>query len=78
VFDTPVAREILGETGLYARLGSVEDLARGIEQLLDHQDLAVHLGIAARQRAVAELSWERAAQMIETIYADALARRHGR
>lgn len=78
VFDTPVAREILGDTGLYARLGSVEDLAHGIEQLLDDQDLAARLGAAARQRAVAELSWERAAQMIETIYADALARRHGR
>jgi glycosyltransferase involved in cell wall biosynthesis len=74
-FETPVAREILGDAGLYARLGSAEDLAARIEQALDDRDMAAALGAAARARAVAELSWERAARAIEAIYAEALARR---
>lgn len=74
-FDTPVAREILGDTGLFATLGSAEDLAAKLELALDDQALARRLGAAARARAVAELSWERAVQSIEAIYDEALARR---
>lgn len=74
-FATPVAREFLGDTGLYATLGSAEDLAAKVELVLDNPALARALGAAARARAVAELSWERTAQSIETIYAEALARR---
>jgi glycosyltransferase involved in cell wall biosynthesis len=76
-FETPVAREILADTGLYAQLGSAEDLAARLELALDDRELAAALGAAARARAVAELSWERAARAIEAIYAAALARRHG-
>lgn len=74
-FATPVAREILADAGLYARLGSAEDLAARLELALDDQELSRRLGAAARARAVAELSWERAARTIEAIYADTLARR---
>jgi glycosyltransferase involved in cell wall biosynthesis len=74
-FETPVAREFLGDAGLYAKLGSAEDLAAKIELLLDDRDLALRLATAARVRAVAELSWERNARQIESIYAEALARR---
>lgn len=74
-FETPVAREILAGAGLYARLGSAEDLAAKLELALEDRYLAARLGTAARARAVAELSWERAARRIEAIYAGALARR---
>ncbi len=74
-FETPVAREILGDAGLYAAFGSAEDLAAKLELALDNQALAAQLGAAARARAVAELSWERAAHLIEEIYAAALAQR---
>ena len=74
-FETPVAREILADAGLYARLGSAEDLAAKLELALADGDLAARLGAAARARAVAELSWARAARRIEAIYAEALARR---
>jgi glycosyltransferase involved in cell wall biosynthesis len=74
-FETPVAREILGDTGLFATLGSAEDLATKLELALDNPALARRLGAAARARAVAELSWDRAVQKIETIYGAALARR---
>ncbi len=77
VFETPVAREILADTGLYARLGSAEALAAMLELALDDRELAARLGAAARARALAELSWERAARTIEAIYAAALAQRHG-
>ncbi|NCC34974.1 MAG: glycosyltransferase, partial [Chloroflexia bacterium] len=74
-FETPVAREILADTGIYARHGSAEDLAAKLERLLDEPDLAARLGQAARERAVAELSWDRAAQQIEAIYAKVQAAR---
>ncbi|MGQ9927390.1 MAG: glycosyltransferase family 4 protein [Chloroflexaceae bacterium] len=74
-FDTPAAREILGDTGLYARRGDAEDLAARLELLLDDRELAERLGTAARARAVAELSWERSIRALEIIYAQALDRR---
>jgi glycosyltransferase involved in cell wall biosynthesis len=74
-FETPVAREILGDTGLYATFGSAEDLAAKLELALDNQALAGRLGAAARARAVAELSWDRAAHRIEAIYGEAIAKR---
>ncbi len=77
VFETPVAREILADTGLYAHLGSAESLAATLELALDDPALAARLGAAARARALAELSWEQAARTIEAIYAAAVAQRHG-
>ncbi len=74
-FETPVAREILAETGLYAQLGSAADLAAQLERLLDDPVLAAQLGAAARARAISELSWERTIQTVEAIYAEALVRR---
>jgi glycosyltransferase involved in cell wall biosynthesis len=74
-FETPVAREFLGDAGLYAELGSAADLAAKIELALDDRELAARLGAAARQRAVAELSWDRSARIVEEIYAEALAQR---
>ncbi|MCS6880437.1 MAG: glycosyltransferase family 4 protein [Oscillochloridaceae bacterium] len=77
-FDTPVAREILADTGLYARRGDAEDLAARLELALDDGDLAARLGAAARARAVAELSWESSIRALEAIYAEALERRQAR
>ena len=67
-FDTPVAREFLGDCGIYAAYGSVEDLAAGIELALDRPEWAQELGRRLRERAVRDLSWERAARQIEEIY----------
>lgn len=67
-FDSPVSREMLGDTGLYAQMGSVEDLTDKLALLLDNPALAAQLGAAGRARAVAEFSWERGAHQIETIY----------
>jgi glycosyltransferase involved in cell wall biosynthesis len=75
-FETPVAREILADTGLYAAFGSAEEFAAKLELALSDRELAARLGRMARARAVAKLSWERAARSFETVYAEALARRH--
>jgi glycosyltransferase involved in cell wall biosynthesis len=76
-FETPVSREILGEIGVYARLGSAEDLAEKLELALEDRALAARLGAAGRARALADFSWDRAARQIEAIYAQAIARRRG-
>jgi glycosyltransferase involved in cell wall biosynthesis len=72
-FDTPVSREILGETGIFAQFGSVKDLARQIDLALEDREMATRMGAAGRARAVAEFSWERAAHQFESIYDTLLA-----
>ncbi len=74
-FDTPVNREILGPYGFYAKLGSAADFAAQLELALTNRELAAERAAGARARAVAELSWERAAIAIEAIYAAVIARR---
>jgi len=67
-FDTPVAREILGELGVYARLGDHESLARGIEYLLDNNVGMVELGRRLRERAEQRYSWDSAGGLLMSIY----------
>jgi glycosyltransferase involved in cell wall biosynthesis len=67
-FDTPVSREILGDIGLYARLGSAEDLAKKLALALEDRELAAQLGAAGRTRAIEEFSWDQAALQLESIY----------
>jgi glycosyltransferase involved in cell wall biosynthesis len=77
-FDTPVSREYLRELGIYARFGSVEDLAAKLRLALEQREWAQQLGRLGRARAVRELSSDRAGPEIEAIYASALQRyRHG-
>jgi glycosyltransferase involved in cell wall biosynthesis len=74
-FDTPVSREYLGGLGIYARFGSVDDLAAQIERALEDPAWAARLGRLGRERAVRDLSSDRSGPAIEAIYAEALARR---
>lgn len=74
-FDTPVSREYLGELGIYARFGSVDDLAAKLQQALSQPEWAAQLGRQCRERALRELSSDRAGPQIEAIYAAALAGR---
>jgi glycosyltransferase involved in cell wall biosynthesis len=69
-FDTPVSREMLGETGIYVRFGDVDDLADKIQRTLQDRYLAQHHGVAGRARAIADFSWQQAAARIEAIYTD--------
>ena len=74
-FDSPVSREMLGDIGIYARMGSAEDLAAKLEVALTDQPLASNLGHAGRTRAIADFSWERGARQIEAIYARIIGER---
>lgn len=75
-FDTPVSREFLDDTGIYARLGSVEDLDNKLEYVLQDRALATRLGTAARERAVTCFAWDHAADQLEAVYATVLTRGH--
>jgi glycosyltransferase involved in cell wall biosynthesis len=67
-FDTPVSREYLGETGIYAAFGSRDDLAQQIIAALSNPAKAWQLGRAARELAIQNLSWQQAVQRIEALY----------
>ncbi|GIV97128.1 MAG: hypothetical protein KatS3mg057_1785 [Herpetosiphonaceae bacterium] len=76
-FNTPVSREILGDAGIYAELGSTESLAEKLLLALENRELAQNLGRRAREKAVTEHSWELAASQIQAIYDHVLAARKG-
>jgi glycosyltransferase involved in cell wall biosynthesis len=73
VFDTPVNREILGDLGVYARLGDAGELAERIVSLLEAPDERKARGAALRARAVADYSWERSGAQMEAIYRQLLS-----
>ena len=67
VGDVPALLED-GVHGLVAPVGSAEELAAGIERLLDAPDLAARLGRAARQRAAERLALPVCAAAHERLY----------
>lgn len=72
VFDTKVNREILGELGVYAELGSPASFAEGIESLLSQKELKGNLGTRLRERVVRKYSWKRVGERIMEIYKELL------
>jgi len=67
-FDTPVAREILGELGVFAKQGNAKSLARALEFLLVEERAASEIALRLRLKAVREHSWEKAGRQITEIY----------
>jgi glycosyltransferase involved in cell wall biosynthesis len=67
-FDIPVMHEYLGEHGVFAPLGDASAFANQIEMLLDHPERARTIGLALRERAQRQFSWERAGREIECVY----------
>ncbi|MBI2939081.1 MAG: glycosyltransferase family 4 protein [Chloroflexi bacterium] len=67
-FDTPVAREILGELGVRVPVGDVGALARAIELLIGDEALAADLGQRLRARAVERFSWHAAGAQVLDVY----------
>lgn len=62
-----------GRTGLVIEDDDIDAFASGILTLLEDPELAIELGRGARARAVAEHSWDRSAERIETILLRALS-----
>jgi glycosyltransferase involved in cell wall biosynthesis len=68
VFDNPVNREILGETGVYARQGDPVDFAARIEELLQDRTRMTELANAVREMAVRDHSWRSRGEQLCEIY----------
>lgn len=75
VFDTPVNREILAETGSYARFNDPVDYADRLEEMLSDPVGLEDLGGRARGRAVAEHSWKVRGSRLSQLYSTLTARR---
>ncbi len=72
-FDTPVSREYLGPTGVYALAGDSADLARCVAALADNPAQRQAVGAALRLRAEACYAWDGCIERIEGVYDAALA-----
>jgi glycosyltransferase involved in cell wall biosynthesis len=68
VFDTPVNREILGDTGIYAHLGDSVDFAGRIEALLADRDGLKGQGERVRAKAVNEHAWQARGARLAEVY----------
>jgi len=68
VFDTPVNREILGDAALYAKLGDAADFAAAIGRLAGDRELRAELGDLAREKAIAEHSWQARGRELIAVY----------
>ncbi len=67
-YEHPVARDYLGDDGIYAATGDAGQLAGGIEMLLNERRHAKELGRRLRARAIEKFSWEASARKIEQAY----------
>ena len=74
-FDTPVNREILGDLGLYARLGDCSSLASVLLGAINDDGLLTDLGTKLRKRAVTLFTWENTARQLVDCYDLALGQR---
>jgi glycosyltransferase involved in cell wall biosynthesis len=74
VFDTPINREILGDTGIYATYGDARDLAQKIVMLATSEQMKQERSAKSRAKAVEEHSWlARGATLLE-LYGSMLAK----
>ena len=64
--------EVVGDAGLLVPPADPAALARAIETLYDHPQLAAELGAAGRRRVLTQFTWERAAQRTEAVYREVI------
>jgi len=74
VFDTPVNREILGDTGTYAKFADPGDFADKLETMLADACSCAELGRRSREKAVSEHSWESRGTVLFQLYRRILSR----
>jgi glycosyltransferase involved in cell wall biosynthesis len=75
VFETPVNREILGDTALYAKFGDANDLAAAIGRLAGDRELREELGRRGRARAESEHSWQARGRELVALYREMLGKK---
>jgi glycosyltransferase involved in cell wall biosynthesis len=71
--DIPGIRNVINdhEDGLLVRSGDIDSLSNAMVELFRNPSLRERLGIAARQRAANELSWDVKCKQLEGIYLNA-------
>ena len=72
VFDTPANREVLGDTGIYARYGDAPDMAAKIVDLLRDHEARCSSSKRVRDRAVHEHSWKARGMSLVQVYRSVL------
>lgn len=72
-FDTPVNREILGDTGVYAKFGDAADFADRLEDLVRDAEVRRDLSERVRERAVRSHSWQARGEELESVYRKVLS-----
>ncbi len=72
-FDTPVNREVLGNTGIYARYGDAGDMAAKIADLYAVSETRSFFSKQVRSKAVREHSWNSRGKQLFEVYRSLLA-----
>lgn len=72
VYDTPVAREMLGDLGSYVPPGDITGFANAIELMLDDPQRRASLSAALQARVRTSFSWDDASVRLEEEYARVL------
>jgi glycosyltransferase involved in cell wall biosynthesis len=67
-FDAPANREILGELGIYAEHGNVDEFTNQLLWTLQNPCEAAEIGCRLRQRAVESLSWASRTEELLDVY----------
>jgi len=67
-FDTPVNREVLGDTGIYARYGDAHDLAAQIATLITDSASRTDVSKQVRAKALREHSWNSRGKQLSEVY----------
>ena len=67
-FDTPVNREVLGDTGIYTRYGDAHDLAAKIAALVADSELRAGFSKQVRDKALREHSWNSRGKQLSEVY----------
>jgi glycosyltransferase involved in cell wall biosynthesis len=67
-FDTPVNREVLGDTGIYASYGDARDLATKIADLFRDSKSRANYSERVRYKALHEHSWTSRGKLLSDVY----------
>jgi glycosyltransferase involved in cell wall biosynthesis len=73
-FDTPVNREALGDTGVYAAYGDAHDLSEKITALISDRTASAWYAKRVREKALLEHSWGSRGQQLSEVYRAMLTR----
>jgi glycosyltransferase involved in cell wall biosynthesis len=71
-FDTPVNREVLGDTGSYASYGDAHELADQIAALMSDSEARAGLSKQVRDKALQEHSWKSRGELLTEVYQSVL------